>query len=471
VQQQDRFAHTQGQSARALLSVSGAALLLALFGAASPAQAQFFNYYGGSGGPAFYPRSYFDGGYTLRNHSRRTAHSSRHSGSNNRHAAPSDSGAKQKSSKEAAKPDPIPEGPLTLVVSIANQHVTVFDKDRPIMESMVSTGIPGHPTPTGIFSVIEKQRYHHSNIYSGAPMPFMQRITWSGIAMHEGVVPGHPASHGCIRLPGAFATRLWRTTKVGARVLVTNSPVEPTEFSHPRLFTPAPAVAAADPRDAFASALPATPTGTKVAATDGKTTTAAPTNSGDRISDAFPSLSTGTENPAPAGVKSSTPVIMAQFPALPAPAAPAAQDKPLPPGPISVFISRKEGKVFVRKGFQPVFDAPVTIDRPDQTIGTHLFTAVGVKDDGSAMRWLEVSMPQQRRVVERTRRGVHERLEAIPVANPSEALDRITIPAETVARISEMLTPGASVIISDQGLGPETGRGTDFVVLTKYIGR
>jgi len=143
-------------------------------------------------------------------------------------------------------------------------------------------------------------------------------------------------------------------------------------------------------------------------------------------------------------------------------------DKPLPAGPISVFISRKEGKLFVRKGFQPVFDAPVTIDRPDQTIGTHLFTAVSVKDDGSAMRWLEVSMLQQRRVVERTRRGTRETLEAIPAANPSEALDRITIPAETAARISEMLTPGASVIISDQGLGPETGRGTDFVVLTKY---
>jgi hypothetical protein len=348
-----------------------------------------------------------------------------------------------------------------LVVSIANQRVTVFDKDTPIMESPVSTGIPGHPTPTGIFSVIEKQRYHHSNIYSGAPMPFMQRITWSGIALHEGVVPRHPASHGCIRLPGAFATRLFHTTKVGVRVLVTNTPVKPTEFSHPRLFTPAPPVAAADPRDALASTLPATPTGSNIVATGEK----APENSADRISDA----GTGTVSSAAASTdaKPSMPIIMTQFPAVPAPAA-ADPDKPLPPGPISVFISRKEGKLFVRKGFQPVFDASVTIDRPDQTIGTHLFTAVRVKDDGSAMRWLEVSMLQQRRVVERTRRGVRETLEAIPAANPSEALDRITIPAETAARISDMLTPGASVIISDQGLGPETGRGTDFVVLTKY---
>ena len=447
--------------------------MLALLGTASPAQAQFFNYYGGQGGPAFYSRSYFDGGYTLRGHSRK-ARSARQASAHpaSRHGAPSDPSARQKPAKEAAKPDPIPEGPLTLVVSIANQHVTVFDRDTPIMESMVSTGIPGHPTPTGIFSVIEKQRYHASNIYSGAPMPYMQRITWSGIAMHQGVVPGHPASHGCIRLPEAFANRLFRTTKVGVRVLVTNHPVEPTEFSHPRLFTPAPAVAAADPRDAFASTLPATPTGTKVAATDEKTTTA-PASAGERISDAFPSVSTGTTTPAPtASAKSSMPIIMAQFPAVPAPApAAAGPEKPLPPGPISVFISRKEGKLFVRKGFQPVFEAPVTIDHPEQALGTHLFTAVSQKDDGSAMRWLEVSMPQERRVIERTRRGVHETLEAIPALNPSEALDRISIPAETTARISEMLTPGASVIISDQGLGPETGRGTDFIVLTKYYVR
>jgi lipoprotein-anchoring transpeptidase ErfK/SrfK len=450
-----------------LSSVSGAALLLAVFGAASPVEAQFFNNYGGSDGPAFYPQSHFDGGSA-----RRALHSSRRVSTHNptsRQAALHDPSAKQKPEKKAAKPDLIPEGPLTLVVSIANQRVTVFDKDTPIMESPVSTGMPGHPTPTGIFSVIEKQRYHHSNIYSGAPMPFMQRITWSGIALHEGVVPRHAASHGCIRLPGAFATRLFHTTKVGVRVLVTNTPVKPAEFSHPRLFTPAPPLAAADPRDALASTLSATPTGSNIVATGEKATTAAtPKTSVDRISDAFPAAGTGTvSSAASTDAKPSMPIIMTQFPAVPAPAA-ADPDKPLPAGPISVFISRKEGKLFVRKGFQPVFDAPVTIDRPDQTIGTHLFTAVSVKNDGSAMRWLEVSMLQQRRVVERTRRGVRETLEAIPAANPSEALDRITIPAETAARISEMLTPGASVIISDQGLGPETGRGTDFVVLTKY---
>ena len=91
---------------------------------------------------------------------------------------------------------------------------------------------PGHRTPTGVFSVIGKERWHRSNIYSGAPMPFMQRITWSGVAMHAGVVPGYPASHGCIRLPAGFAPQLFGMTKMGARVVVTPRDVEPVEFSH-----------------------------------------------------------------------------------------------------------------------------------------------------------------------------------------------------------------------------------------------
>jgi hypothetical protein len=96
--------------------------------------------------------------------------------------------------------------------------------------------MPGHPTPQGVFSVIEKDRYHHSNIYSGAPMPFMQRITWGGVAMHAGVLPGYPASHGCIRMPNDFATKMWGWTKMGARVFVTPGEVPaPAAFSHPFL--------------------------------------------------------------------------------------------------------------------------------------------------------------------------------------------------------------------------------------------
>ena len=88
----------------------------------------------------------------------------------------------------------------------------------------------GHPTPMGVFSVIQKHKLHHSNIYSGAPMPYMQRITWSGIAMHAGVLPGYPASHGCIRMPMAFAVKMWNWTRMGARVIVTPGEITPAAF-------------------------------------------------------------------------------------------------------------------------------------------------------------------------------------------------------------------------------------------------
>ena len=129
------------------------------------------------------------------------------------------------------------KGLLSVIISIDKQRLTLYSDGQPIAYSRVSTGVPGHPTPTGVFSVIQKDRWHHSNIYSNAPMYFMQRITWSGVAMHEGVVPNHPASHGCIRLPGAFARQMWGITKLGVRVIITHGDVTPVAISNERLFT------------------------------------------------------------------------------------------------------------------------------------------------------------------------------------------------------------------------------------------
>jgi lipoprotein-anchoring transpeptidase ErfK/SrfK len=109
-----------------------------------------------------------------------------------------------------------PSGPLYAVVSLADQHISFYDANGLWERSVVSTGVAGHPTPPGIFTILEKERWHRSNIYSGAPMPYMQRLAWTGVAMHEGVVTGRPASHGCIRLPGAFAKRVFGLTKCGA---------------------------------------------------------------------------------------------------------------------------------------------------------------------------------------------------------------------------------------------------------------
>jgi L,D-transpeptidase catalytic domain len=104
--------------------------------------------------------------------------------------------------------------------------------------------VPDHPTPIGVFSIIGKELWHRSNIYSAAPMPYMQRITWLGIALHAGVVPGHPASHGCIRLTRDFAIRLWHPTKRGTRVIIAREEVRPIEIANPHLFVPKPKTAA-----------------------------------------------------------------------------------------------------------------------------------------------------------------------------------------------------------------------------------
>ena len=128
-----------------------------------------------------------------------------------------------------------PQGPLIIAVSIDQQKVRVYDANGLFAESPVSTGMKGHSTPMGVFSVIQKNKMHRSNIYSGAPMPYMQRITWSGIALHAGVLPGYPASHGCIRMPMAFAVKMWNWTRMGARVVITPGAITPATFSHPLL--------------------------------------------------------------------------------------------------------------------------------------------------------------------------------------------------------------------------------------------
>ncbi|WP_235983605.1 L,D-transpeptidase [Bradyrhizobium australiense] len=128
-----------------------------------------------------------------------------------------------------------PQGPLIIAVSIDQQKVRVYDAKGLFAESPVSTGMKGHSTPMGVFSVIQKHKMHRSNIYSGAPMPYMQRITWSGVAMHAGVLPGYPASHGCIRMPTTFAVKMWNWTRMGARVIITPGVISPASFSHPLL--------------------------------------------------------------------------------------------------------------------------------------------------------------------------------------------------------------------------------------------
>jgi lipoprotein-anchoring transpeptidase ErfK/SrfK len=158
-------------------------------------------------------------------------------------SGPSAHGHRQKAQQHSGKKTAVeketaakPQGPLVVAVSISHQQVKIYDANGFFAEAPVSTGMAGHSTPMGVFSVIQKHKLHHSNIYSNAPMPYMQRITWSGVALHAGVLPGYPASHGCIRMPTGFAVKMWNWTKMGARVIVTPGEIAtPASFSHPLL--------------------------------------------------------------------------------------------------------------------------------------------------------------------------------------------------------------------------------------------
>ncbi|QOZ53570.1 L,D-transpeptidase [Bradyrhizobium sp. CCBAU 53338] len=472
-----------------------------------------------------------------------------------------------------------PQGPLVIVVSIERQKVTIYDSNGVFAESPVSTGMKGHSTPMGVFSIIQKHKFHHSNIYSGAPMPYMQRITWSGVAMHAGVLPGYPASHGCIRMPMAFAVKMWNWTKMGARVIVTPGQMTPQSFSHPMLASlrvpPQPAASlepttsvgdkadkGAPEKVTDASPVETKSIETKTASADAVlelrstvghavmsdvTTGNAPVREETAKTEVETEVRTGDTKSAEASepvkqpdvaaktdeaakpadtvspaakpaeaaeapkaisddkveaaksepVKADTTAtetkpdaaVTATAPAQAAPpdakkdqtrvADPAPSVKPDLPkrtGQIAVFISRKDSKLYVRQNFAPLFDVPVTIAASDRPLGTHVFTAEVDKSDSNALHWSVVSLPVSVRAAARDDDGrvVRRRgATVIPVAakpvitpdSPAEALDRITIPADAMAKINEMLTTGGSVIVSDQGINQgETGEGTDFIV-------
>jgi hypothetical protein len=341
-------------------------------------------------------------------------------------------------------------GVLQIVVSIGSQRVSLYSDGVRVAQGPVSTGTPGHPTPMGVFSVIQKDRWHHSNLYGNAPMYYMQRITWSGSAMHEGVLPGRPASHGCIRLSHGFAAALWPTTKLGVRVIVARNDLAPVDFSHPKLF--APIQKPADPPVVTSELQSGLVRVAESTATDARAT-------------ALAQGAPDPEKPAPTDVEPAKP------------AAPAKQPDQVTKktGHVSIFVSRKEGKIFVRQGFVPLFDMPIAITESDRPLGTHVFTALGAKSDGGGMRWNLISIPGETRskVAETPRRGRKGAttkqivVESVPSSSAAEALDRVQFPPEALERIGELLMPGTSLVVSDKGLGPETGRGTDFIVLTR----
>jgi lipoprotein-anchoring transpeptidase ErfK/SrfK len=527
--------------------------------------------------------------------------------------------------------------PLFVVVSLNDEHIRVYDDHGLVTSSIVSTGVEGHPTPKGVFTILGRERFHASNLYSGAPMPYMQRVTWSGVAMHVGVVTGHPASHGCIRLPAAFAVKLWGMTKIGERVVITHSDVAPEGFSSPllpvaKLYprqqetapSATPAVAAQTPASAPVTAE------TKPGASGATPTTASAT--GDAAKPATDSAASDAAKPA---ATAQTPVVQASAEARPlnpkewaarmkvkaaadqvaavkaarqasaelaaqgaesarlagalrtaeagltvararsdaaarafesADAALAARqrettvamDEPtksevdplskaktamLAKGlesavaakdaaaqaktkaegdletaslaldrarsayeaqaalhdeitgrlkaateaqtaakqaekeaiqrlaPISVLISKRDHKIYVRQGLAPLFDAPATIRDPERPLGTHVFIATGVEKDGTALHWSVLNVPdaggsdpqESRR---RRRWGQPEEpVSHLSPSSPAEALERVEVAQDVRDRIAERLWAGGSIIVSDRPVSNETSAvGTDLTV-------
>ncbi len=470
-------------------------------------------------------------------------------------AAPAQAASPKKSKKPEAPEAEVADAPLYAVVSIDDQHVSIYGSNGLIERSDVSTGTADHPTPTGVFAIIQKERWHESNIYSGASMPFMQRITWSGVAMHTGQLPGYPASHGCIRLPNDFAERWFGRTKLGLRVVVSPVDIEPVQITHPNLPMPrywsmAGTVAQRKPVQSAAlsdetlaqyaapTQVIANPIAYAIAEkakakADLKSSQQAESAAGDALElatrKAKESSATlksaqsefadaedrmgwfgliGNRPPPSPKAKFGNGIMkaIAEFEAANTRLSEATRADALAKvelveakealrrsddrtealkaritemgrrqETVSIFISLKDERLYVRQALRPVFDMPVTIADPSAPIGTHVFVAKPPAEGDKALRWSALTMPVEIPPPARVARGRRASMietgsigSAIPAESAAGALSRVQLTGEMLDHMSELVWAGASVIISDRGINHETGTGTDFIIETKH---
>jgi len=345
----------------------------------------------------------------------------------------------------------------------------------------------------------------------------MQRITWSGIALHAGLLPGYPDSHGCIRLPYEFAEHLFDLTKVGMRVIVARNDVLPAAISHPLLMQPDRSVdlrsiVAAKLAEARAAGkkgeqarlvtrqkvsererarrtlrmaetaktraevqLAAADYALKAASTPEAISQAEATKSeaATKLAEAEAQLETTRAEIQPKIDEAARAIEAAKAAlAVRAAALDAVQDAERKFAPIAIFVSLKTQRLYVRQAFEPVLESPVTIRDPDKAIGTHVFTATGYDSSGGDVRWSVVTLSRKRPDEPGLYEGhLSEKVDhvgdpgATDVGAAVAALDRITIPPEIMDRVFQSISPGSSLIVSDEELSTETGEATDFVVL------
>ena len=427
--------------------------------------------------------------------------------------------------------------PVMAIVSLRKQRVTVYDSEGWTMRAPVSSGRTGYETPAGIYSILQRKVEHYSNLYDDAAMPFMQRLTWSGIALHAGQLPGYPASHGCVRMPSSFAERVFEGTRLGMRVIVMRDDIAPTPFAHPKLFRPwseelASRVAAAPRLVAVdAEPEPITPhrdlrklSAAKAAeaelaarrledarraaaakqkeaalayrtlriAQSAKLRAEAQLRQAERqLEDARdPAAADEAKARAVANlaqadaeferVRSQVQPVLDEVARLREVAAEAQKTKTAAEeearearrkiAPIAVFVSRATKRLYVRQGFQPLFDAEVAIADADKPMGTYVFTALAYENGETDLRWNAVSMYGGSEGQHASAKGHVLRDDGsnamLPdVTGARAALERINIPDDALERISAVISPGSSLIVSDEPLSRETGPATEFIAV------
>ncbi len=399
--------------------------------------------------------------------------------------------------------------PIMAIVSIKSQQVTFYDAEGWILRAPVSTGTTGRETPAGVFAVVEKNKDHHSSLYDDAWMPNMLRITWNGIALHGGPLPGYAASHGCVRMPFDFAAKVFDRAPMGMRVIISpndSAASEPEAFSDPALFQPkqdvidaAPARAEAAARDAddaakaaaaakaavvpakrAAAAAPAavrnlkslkaradaeaahaekvlaaanaSPKATdqaKAAAQDAQQKAAARADDlGKQLDAATADLKTRQD--AAAAVDAAAKAAEAKR----AETAGAATAARLASEPVAIYISRATQKLYVRRdthkkwsdgGELYDFSQEFPVTIKDPDKPLGTHIFTAVARDGGGLRWTEVSIDNS--------------------DNAKNALGRITFPQEVLDKIAPTAVPLSSIIISDEPLSSETNYRTEFVAV------
>lgn len=341
-------------------------------------------------------------------------------------------------------PEASPSGPVAIIVSLPEQRVYVYRNGIEIAVSTCSTGKPGHETPTGVFTILQKDVHHHSSTYNDAPMPNMERLTWSGVALHAGQLPGYPASHGCVRLPMDFSAKLFTVTHLGTPVIIANARSAPADVVHPGQ------VLSADAEAEFAH-VAATKANTPAAATPVAQVAAAPEP--PAAGDVPDPRINPRDAAAPAAADDQATTETAT--AAPDARTPAADEAPAVPA-TAILVSSTDKKIMVLDNGEIVAEGTATIADPNDPLGHHVFILSSIDDTDGQLHWHTL--------------GYHHEVGADVDAADLATIQRIRGDHAVIEAIRTRMHPGTVMITVDQPLSEDTRTAQDFVVMTTETG-